>query len=183
MSHLRLLAFIVAAAPAPLGAAVIVVSGSNARTCYEAAESSGPTVASSMQACNDALELEPLGPRDRAATFVNRGILLLHGGRDDAALRDFDTAISIDPAGGEAYLNKASVSLYRRNDPKAAAALFTSALRNGTRRPAAAYFGRAAAYEDQGFKQAAYADYSAAARLAPTWQDVRRELARFRTMR
>jgi tetratricopeptide (TPR) repeat protein len=164
----------------PASAAVLVVGNSTARSCYEEAESGGSDVFTGMDACDQALREEPLDDHDRAATYVNRGILKLRIQEPSAALRDFDAAIHVNPNEAEAYLNKGVVTLYTLHDSADAVALFTAALDRKTRRPAAAHFGRAAAYEDGGQLRAAYSDYLEASRLEPGWRDARAELSRFR---
>ena len=122
---------------------------------------------------------EALSQRDIVATHVNRGILRLRRGQVDAAIADFDQAITLDPRQPEAYLNKGA-ALIRLENPAEAQRLFTVALERNTQRPEIAHFGRAIANEELGNLRAAYNDYQRASQLDPNWQEPRIELSRFR---
>ena len=64
-----------AATSAP--AASLILGWGKARVCYEAARAAdtrGPAAAAQIAACNEALGTEALSVRDRAGTYVNRGI-------------------------------------------------------------------------------------------------------------
>src|SRR5436309_757810 len=92
----------------PLGAAtaaVYTVGGELAQNCYEAAVSHDVR-AFSIDGCTRALNEEALLAPDRAATYVNRGIIQMSAGRGRAADADFDQALAIDAKLSDAYLNK-----------------------------------------------------------------------------
>lgn len=165
------------ACAAPAAAAVTVIGSSAARMCYEAAEAEGQR--SGIEHCDKALRDEALTQENLVATHVNRGILKFRKGAVDAALQDFDQAIRLNPRQPEAYLNKGVVLLGRPNGADAAIPLFTLALENRTRKPALAYYARAAANEDLGNVRAAYHDYKRANEADPEWSDPALELTRF----
>ena len=169
------------AAAAPAAAAVIVVGNSDARMCYESADSPMTPSSSDIRRCDNALLSEPLSNYETVATHVNRGILRLRRGMVDAAITDFDHAIQLDPNQPEAYLNKGA-ALLRRENPAEAVNLFTIALEHNTTRPAVAHYGRAIANETLGNLGAAYRDYTAASQLEPQWREPRLELTRFRVI-
>jgi tetratricopeptide (TPR) repeat protein len=169
------------AAAAPATAAVVVLGNSDARMCYEAADSPMSPDSRDIRRCDDALLREPLTNYETVATHVNRGILRLRRGMIDTAIADFDRAIMLDPNQPEAYLNKGA-ALLRREDAAEAMGLFTNALERNTTRPAVAHYGRAIANETLGNLSAAYADYTAASRIAPDWREPRMELTRFRVV-
>jgi len=168
-------------AAAPASAAVVVIGNSDARLCYEAAESPMLPVARDLRRCDEALIRETLTNYEMVATHVNRGILHLRRGAMDAAISDFDLAIRMDPHQPEAYLNKGA-ALLRRENAAEAMSLFTMALERNTTRPALAHYGRAIANETMGNLNAAYRDYSEASRIAPAWNEPRTELTRFRVI-
>lgn len=170
-----------AAAAAPVGASVIVIGNSDARLCYEAADSPMVPAASDIRRCDEALLHDALSGYEMVATHVNRGILRLRRGMVDDAIRDFDRAIALDANQPEAYLNKGA-ALLRRENAAEAMNLFTLALDRHTTRPALAHYGRAIANETLGNLSAAYRDYSAASRIAPDWREPQLELARFRVI-
>ena len=166
---------------APAGAAVVVLGNSDARMCYEAADSPMMPAARDVRRCDEALLREALSNYETVATHVNRGILRLRRGQIDDAIHDFDLAIQLDPNQPEAYLNKGA-ALLRRDNAAEAMTLFTSALDRNTTRPAIAHYGRAIANETLGNLSAAYRDYTAASQIAPDWREPRLELARFRVI-
>jgi tetratricopeptide (TPR) repeat protein len=169
------------AVAAPAQASVIVLGNTDARMCYEAADSPMAPGAREIRRCDEALLRESLSAYEVVATHVNRGILRLRRGMIDAAVADFDRAIALDPNQPEAYLNKGA-ALMRRDNSAEAVNLFTIALERNTTRPAIAHYGRAIAQETLGNLSAAYRDYQAASRLDPQWNEPRVELTRFRVV-
>jgi len=163
---------------APGAASVMVIGGSAARQCYEAAESPLTPRPETLQLCDQAIDVEPLSESDRVATFVNRGILRVRAGLTVDGLADFDEAIRRDPSVAEAWFNR-GVALMRTAGPERALPAFEEAVARGTHPPALAYFGRGAAHEALGNLRAAYADYRRASELDPAWERPRAELARF----
>jgi tetratricopeptide (TPR) repeat protein len=166
---------------APANASIVVLGSTDARICYEAADSSSMPGARDLRTCDNALQNEALTTYDTVATHVNRGILRLRLGRIDDAIGDFDRAIGMDPNQPEAYLNKGA-ALLRRENAAEAMNLFTMALDHNTTRPAVAHYGRAIANETLGNISAAYRDYTAASQMAPNWSEPRVELTRFRVI-
>lgn len=157
---------------------VSVLGSSPARKCFEAADTENGS-RSALSACNAALMDTTLTQHEVVATYVNRGIVRMHGKDDAGALVDFDLAIARDGNEAEAYLNKAVLLLKNDESGERALPLFDTAIRKGTSRPEIAYFGRAVAHEAQGDIEAAYRDYRMAAEIAPEWPDPQRELTRF----
>jgi tetratricopeptide (TPR) repeat protein len=173
------IAALLVACAAPASASVTVIGSSNARICFEAADSPSMPEARDVRRCDDALSGESLSNYEVVATHVNRGILRLRRGQVDDAIADFDIAMRLDPDQPEAYLNKGA-ALMRRENASEAAQLFTVALQHNTRRPAIAHYGRAVAYEELGNVREAYEDYRMASQLAPEWSAPRADLQRFR---
>lgn len=175
------LAAILAAVSIPASASVLVIGNNSARLCFEAADSVMPPGTDDLRRCDTALTDEALTLRDRVATHVNRGIVLLRRNQIDRALTDFDRAIALDPRQPESYLNKGA-ALMRRDDAAAALPLFTASLERNTTRPELAHYGRAIANEALGNARAAYDDYRRAAELRPGWEEPLVELRRFRVV-
>jgi tetratricopeptide (TPR) repeat protein len=175
------LAALLAALAAPASAAVFVIGNSDARLCYESADSPMLPGPRDLRRCDEALLHENLSNYETVATHVNRGILRLRRGLIDEAVADFDRSIALDPEQPEAYLNKGA-ALIRRHNPQDALQLFTVALEHNTSRPAIAHYGRAVANEQLGNVAAAYRDYRRASELDPEWREPRTELARFRVV-
>lgn len=164
--------------PATATATVLVVGGTYARSCYEAAEARS-IGHRAMDSCNRALTDEALSPHDRVASHVNRGIILMIRGDVANADSDFNAALALDPTEPDAWLNKAILSA-RYGTTAAALPLAEKALALKTRRPALAYFVRAMAYEDSGNIRAAYNDLQRARQLEPNWAEPVIELKRFK---
>ena len=169
----------VAAVAVPASASVVVLGNSDARLCFEAADSDLMPNSSDVRRCDEALVHGNLIAYEVVATHVNRGILRLRRGLVDEAIADFDRAITLDPNQPESYLNKGA-ALIRRNNAAGAVQLFTVALERNTTRPAIAHYGRAVAQEQLGNVAAAYRDYRRASELDPNWREPRVELSRFR---
>jgi tetratricopeptide (TPR) repeat protein len=131
-----------------------------------------------IETCTMAIENEDLRQRDRAGTYINRGTLYLARGGYREAKQDFDSAIAIMPALGEAYTNRgaALVGLQLYND---AIADIDRGLALNPGEPEKAYFNRGLAEEALDNIPAAYRDYSRAAELKPGWAPPINELSRF----
>ncbi|HYI49733.1 MAG TPA: tetratricopeptide repeat protein [Allosphingosinicella sp.] len=168
-----------AAVAIPASAGVVVLGNSDARLCFEAADSDLMPNSSDVRRCDEALVHGNLIAYEVVATHVNRGILRLRRGQVDEAVADFDRAIELDPNQPESYLNKGA-ALIRRNNAAGAVQLFTVALERNTTRPAIAHYGRAVAQEQLGNVAAAYRDYRRASEIDPNWREPRVELTRFR---
>lgn len=171
-----------AAFSVPASASVLVIGSSDARMCFEAADSPLMPSSSAMLHCDLALADAAIDTHDEAATHVNRGILRMRRNQADAAIADFDSALEIEPGLAEAYLNKGAALIRFNGDQAEAVRLFTAALEHDTARPELAHFGRAIANEGLGNVRGAYHDYQQASQLNPRWQLPRRELARFRVV-
>jgi len=172
---------LLAAGAAPVSASVMIIGNSDARLCFEAADSPLMPQVRDVRRCDDALAVGGLSNYETLATHVNRGILRLRRGMIDDAIADFDAAVALDPDQPEAYLNKGSALIQRQN-PGEAVQLFTVALQHNTQRPAVAHYGRAVANEALGNVREAYQDYRMASELAPEWAAPRADLQRFRVV-
>lgn len=175
------LAAVLAAVAVPAAASVVVIGNSGARRCFEAADSPLSPQVADIRGCDTSIREEALSRDDLVATYVNRGILKLRRNMVTESIVDFDAAIAMNPAQGEAYLNKGA-ALIRLENPSEALRLFTVALERNTTRPEIAHYGRAVANEALGNTRAAYNDYRRAAELSPEWEEPRAELTRFRVV-
>jgi tetratricopeptide (TPR) repeat protein len=159
------------------GAAVTVLGGGMAKECSQAALS-GESASKYEALCTMALDAELLSQRDRAGTYVNRGILKLRRKEFASAMFDFNRAIETKPDLGEAYVNRGAAQVGSRRYADGLADL-NKALALGVEEPEKAYYNRALAYEGLDEVKAAYFDYQKALELNPTWEPPRKELSRF----
>lgn len=164
-------------ASSPASAAISIIGGGLGRECFIAAELKRET-RSSLETCNRALD-ESLSRRDRAATYVNRGIIHMQAREIDNALRDYDNALKIDGTIAEAHVNRGIALLHKGGADKEAIAALTRGLEMKPARPEVALFTRAVAHEMVGNVREAFEDYQAAAALKPDWTEPAEQLKRF----
>lgn len=162
---------------APASSAAFVLGGGLADACSRFAVD-GRSDEYSLSTCTYALETESLVKRDRAATLVNRGVIQLRRKKYEAANRDFDSAIRLQPALGEAWVNRGAALLAQRRWLEGKADI-DRGLELGSDEPEKAYFNRALAWEHLDNMEAAWRDYLKASELKPDWDAPRKELARF----
>ncbi|HEY6049025.1 MAG TPA: tetratricopeptide repeat protein [Sphingomicrobium sp.] len=160
----------VAALVIPLSAAtpaVLSIGGPLSRLCYESALGRDDRD-SAVNSCTLALEQEPLSKSDRAATFVNRGILSMMRGQSSNADADFDAAVALDRDLPDPWLNKGFLRL-RQGDGRAALPFLQEGISRKPQREALAIFARGVAYEQMGQFRSAYSDLRRAHELEPRW--------------
>ncbi len=158
-------------------AGMTVIGGGLAEACSKAAIAERSDLPSILQ-CDDALQSEDLSPRDRAGTFVNRGVMRLRREEFELARADFDAAIALAPGIGEAYVNRGA-ALVGEKRYKAGLDDIDNALRLGVKEPEKAYFNRALAHEGLDDETSAYQDFQHALALKPGWELPEHELLRF----
>jgi len=170
-----------AAAIIPLSAAsgaVLTVGGPLASLCYRSAlAEDGRSFA--IEGCTRALNEQSLAGPDRAATYVNRGIVNMSGGRFADADADFDAALRINGNLPDGWLNKGFLRL-RQGDGRGALTYIQKGIDAGAGREALAIFARGVAYEQIGDFRSAYADLRRAQALEPGWSMPREYLATYR---
>lgn len=177
-------ALVSAAVALPAGSAssaAFVLGGGMANACSQAAID-GRDDRDSLELCNQALEMQPLVGRDRAGTFVNRGVIQLRRKSYEDARRDFDAALKIDPTMGEAFVNRGAALVAQRRFREGVVEI-DRGLKLGADEPEKAYFNRALAHEGLDDMKSAWLDYQKALELRPDWEAPRRELARFSVSR
>jgi tetratricopeptide (TPR) repeat protein len=162
-------------------AGVTVFGNGLAQICSDAAHQSAKDKMpdyKALQACDLALSDESLTQHDRAATFVNRGVLLLGRGSVTDAKRDFDTATLLMPEMGAAYTNRGAALIALRKYADGIVDI-DRGLGLKAEEPEKAFYNRALADEALDDLKSAYFDYRQAAELKPDWDQPRIELARF----
>jgi tetratricopeptide (TPR) repeat protein len=131
-----------------------------------------------LATCTRALRNPRLAEDSEILLMVNRGVVLLRRGENEAALTQFDAVLEEDDEHAEAHLNRAAalVQLSRYGE---AIAEITAALGLGVTEPHKAYFNRGIAREQLGDLRGAYDDYRTALEIQPDWGPANAELARF----
>lgn len=168
-----------AAALAPAQAAVTVLGGGLARSCYEAVEHGRITAARALQICDAALEQEQLTRRDRAATITNRGILFMREGRFERALSDYQKSIRLFPDLLESKVNLGAALYNLGRYEEALAALDEGVGTESADAQAVGYYNRALCHERLGDIQTAYEDFRRALAVRPDFELAAKQLERF----
>lgn len=183
MRSSRLVLAALAALPLAVNAQsmTVLTSGGDARACSLAAELS-ETLApsrSDLDPCNRALEEVHLSRRDRAATFVNRGILQARLDRFQDALNDYNAALEINDELPQAWNGKGNLYyLAERYDDAIAA--YERALELNLPPRQVAYYNLGLVYEKLGDEAAAERSYSMALELMPEWEAAKFRLERLK---
>ncbi len=175
---LGILPIIFAAGAASAG--TMTIGQSYGAECYDNAKGRGIGVGD-INACNRAIDEGSLTRKDRASTFVNRGIVRAF--RDDltGALSDYEKALRLKPELAEAFANRGNVYIRMERYDDALAELNT-ALTLDLKSPERVYYNRAIIYEKLGQTRAAYEDLMMAVKLAPQWGQPKRELQRYQVV-
>jgi tetratricopeptide (TPR) repeat protein len=170
-----------AAWSASADAAVSVLNGTLANSCYQAAEFGGSSV-EGVRLCTVALQETALSQRDRAATYINLGIVRSRSGDPEGALDSYNRGLDIDPSLGEGYVDRGAVHILLKNY-QAAIADITKGLALNANKPEIAYYDRAIANEAVGNIRDAYIDYKKAVELRPDFAMASDQLSRFKVVR
>lgn len=158
---------------------VLTIGTSDARLCYEASTLDHPSRSNAVDTCREAIAAPETSRRDRAATYVNLGIVHAKLGDHQPALEAYNTAIEVMPSLAEAYLNRGALHLRQDSGLDAAIADFTRSLELGLNEPYKAHYNRALAYERLDQLEEAYADLNTAVAMQPEWELARQELERY----
>ncbi|HSV02436.1 MAG TPA: hypothetical protein VLI41_04460 [Phenylobacterium sp.] len=162
----------------PAGAQAVDVWGGGLASACSTAAQGGSSSFRDEQVCTQSIETEQLVPLDRAGTYVNRGIIKLHGKRYAEALADFNTAIRYKSDLAEAYVNRAAARIGLRQFKESLSDIDNALILN-VKEPEKAYYNRAVAHEYLDDEKDAWLDYNKALQLAPDWPLVKQQLARF----
>ncbi len=178
---LALLASAVFATPALATGAVSIIGGGMAQACAKAAFA-GQSDAAAINECDMAIEIEDLDAHDRAGAYIDRGVMELRRDQFEIARADFDRAIALAPAVGEAWVNRGAAMVGEKRYEDGLADI-DKAIALGVKEPEKAWFDRALAHEGLDDEQDAYFDYQKALSLKPGWDLPEHELRRFTVSR
>jgi Tfp pilus assembly protein PilF len=168
---------------APLAAhaqgAVTVIGGGMARECYEAVEFGQIPLPKALDVCDQALELERMSARDRAATYTNRGILYMRLGNNTRALWDYQRSLDVMPKLQEAKVNLGAALYNLKRYPEALVALNEGVGTDSLDAKAIGYYNRGLTHEKLGDIQSAYEDFRRALQTNPEFKQAAEQMARF----
>jgi len=152
----------------PAGAQTIVTLGKGyAHDCYVYAKA-GTDPFDGVNVCDDALKLEVLTTKDRAATFDNRGVMLDLLGKTDQAADDFHMASALNETLGDPHVNLGSMLIKQRRYTDAMAEI-NKGLDLGMSFPHIGYYDRAIAEEMMGSYKEAYYDFKKVLEIEPNY--------------
>lgn len=172
-------AFVLALLPAaPAAAQYLVIGESAASSCYQSAAFERSDIRA-LQECNFAIDHENLRRRDRAATYVNRGIIQMRRDNLEEALDDFDAGERLQRSFGPALAVNRSATFIRMGRYHDAVEQTDIAIRADAENVAEAWFNRGIALEQLNDLGGAYHAFSQALEERPDWGAARRELDRF----
>jgi tetratricopeptide (TPR) repeat protein len=158
------------------GASTVVIGGL-AGECSTLAKA-GRSDPESLDICSRALDSGPLSQHDRAGTYVNRGSMEMHNQDYAAAHKDFQAALAIMPAMGEAHVGEGAYLLTDEKFADAQAEI-DRGLKLGSEEPEKGYYFRAMAEWGENDLKDAYYDFRKASDLKPGWDLPRRQIAKF----
>ncbi len=168
---------------APLAASaqggVTVIGGGVAYDCYEAVEYGRVQPSQAIALCDIALETEHLRPKDRAATFTNRGILYMRQGNNMRALSDYRKTIALMPELKEAQVNLGAALYNLKRYTEAMTALNEGIEVEDPDAKAIGHYNRGLTHEKLGDIQSAYADFRRALEIKPEFVQASKQIARF----
>jgi Tfp pilus assembly protein PilF len=169
------------AAPSTAAAqgAVTVIGGGLAQECYEAVEYARGSSMRALEVCNQAIELERLRPRDKAATHTNRGILFMRQGNNTRAMWDYERSLEILPDLREAKVNLGAALYNLKRYPEALSALNDGVGTDSVEAKAIGYYNRGLTHEKLGDIQSAYEDFRRAFQIKPEFTQAAAQMARF----
>lgn len=170
----RLLFVLFSFLSAPLMAQPMVVlgGGQKAQECFMNAELAArnlPGVGRGLlEPCDYTLEYSKLNLRDRAATYANRGIVHAALEDFDAAMADYEDALSINPSAPEFYVNRGN-TLFMLREYASALDDYEMSIELGLKQLHFAHYNMGMVYERLNNDAAAEREYLEALRLDPDW--------------
>jgi tetratricopeptide (TPR) repeat protein len=161
--------------------AVTVIGNGLGANCFQAAEF-GADAKAGIETCTAALDQTALTISDRAATYINRGILRARTGDTTGALADYNQGLGVDGKLGEGYVDRGAVYIVLERYGDALKDI-DQGLAIGANKPHIAYYDRAIVDEAMGNIRGAYLDYKKALELQPDFALASEQLTRFKVIR
>ena len=164
----------------PAHAQIKIVLGGDSleRTCYEKALYGNTGSKQAIDICDNAVE-NFTTHKNRPANHINRGVLLMRSGKFEAARRDYEKAIELNPDLRDAYINYGALLIQMQDYDAALTALNKAVEGEHTKNLHEALYNRAIAYDRQDRFREAYLDLKRALKLRPEWDDAKRAISRY----
>ena len=159
-------------------AQVFIIGEGLGGECYQVTKRKASNFRMAEDTCTRALREQAMTRKNRAATYVNRGVLRMRVGRYGDSLADYREALKLQPELGEAYLNMGAAYIYQK-DFSAALSPLDRAIELVSDDLFAAHYNRAIARENTGNVYGAYTDFQTSLDLKPGWELAERQLTRF----
>jgi tetratricopeptide (TPR) repeat protein len=153
-------------------------AGYKCATAAASAQAKGAATDGELASCTMAINLAGDDKDRLAAALTNRGVMHLARAEYGATIADSSAALQVDGKVAEALVNR-GVALMLSSRPGDAVKDITAGLALAPSHAERAYFNRAMAREDMGDLRGAYLDYRQAAKMDPSWDRPKKELARF----
>lgn len=163
----------------PAQAQMSVSAGSGiAHECYEDARNPRQP-RQSIESCTAALEHGGISPADRAATYVNRGVLYDVVKNYPAAWADYNAALRINDRLGDAYINRGAALMRMQRSDEGIEDIRKGLALNPSL-PAVGWYDLAVAEENLGRIKEAYFDYKRALEADPKYSPAAEALKFFK---
>ena len=166
----------------PIGEYAMNGKGITACEPFSEAAEFGGSPKDGIETCSYAIDKEPLSIRDRAATFINRGILRSRATDPNGALGDYNAGLALDASLAEGYIDRGATYIVLQKYDVALQDI-NKGIDMGARKPQIAYYDRAIVNEALGNIRGAYEDYKKAVELEPDFALASEQLTRFKVVR
>lgn len=158
---------------------VTTLGTNDAYRCYESAEYAVRSLSGSVSdivECNSAIRDGRLNRRDKAATYINRGIIRVSMGDVERAEQDYLYALDISDRSPETFLNLGNLQ-YMMQDYSSAIADYDHAESLGLTQKHVLFLNRGMAYMRVGQLDIAESEYLKALEIRPDWLNAQDQLA------
>ena len=165
-------------AAGPAAAQTVVSMGKGyAHDCFAYAKA-GTDPTDGVNVCDEALRIEMLTPKDMAATYDNRGVMLDALGKTDLAASDFHRAIVLNDTLGDPHVNLGSMLIKQRRYSEALNEI-NKGLDLGMSFAHIGYYDRAIAEEMLGSYKESYYDFKKVLEIEPNYAPATERLKDF----
>ena len=176
--RLALLALGIASFAGSAQAQLIVVGKGPAAQCYDYALRENQGTRTAIETCSSAFD-EVISQKDRAATYVNRGLLYMRKGDQDRAMADYTAALKVKPNLTPAYVNQAASLIRQKKFDEALDALNIALEDKESPTRTAALYNRAIILDWKEDYKGAYKDLRAALAIRPDWEPALSLISRY----